>query len=79
MAAAARPARFVSDANSDAREGQREQRDGDGGRERAPVYEARFAAQLGDEIVIVKRLFARVEFARAACGERDSSLLARLQ
>lgn len=62
-----------------AREGQREERDGDGGDERAPVDETRFAAQLGDKIVIVERLYARVPVARPACGERDSSLLARLQ
>ena len=66
-------------ADSDAREGQREQRDGNGGHERAPVYEPRFVAQARDEIFVFQALFARIPVARAPRGERDSSLLARLQ
>ena len=73
------PGAGLSRVDSDAWEEERQERDGDGRDERAAIDAARRGAQLSDEIFVCERLFARVEIARAACGEGNSGLFARLQ
>ena len=63
---------------SNSREDEREDSDGNRGDESATVDETRLAAQLRDQVFIFDRLFARVEVARPARGERDAGSLARL-
>ena len=61
------------------RKDERNQRNHDGGEERPPVNASRLPAELLAQAVVVNALFARVQIARPARGQRDSSLLPRLQ